>query len=38
MPEDEIYIPLHVGAEGKTDANGNPLDFGSLQATFQCKD
>ncbi len=28
MPEDSIYIPLHVGAEGKTDENGNPLDLG----------
>lgn len=28
MPEDEVYIPLHVGAEGKVDEKGNPLDFG----------
>ena len=28
MPTDQIYIPLQVGAEGKVDANGNPLDFG----------
>ena len=28
MPEDELYLPLHVGAEGKTDAEGNPLDLG----------
>ena len=28
MPEDELYLPLHVGAEGKVDKNGNPLDFG----------
>lgn len=25
MPSDEIYLPLHVGAEGKTDADGAPL-------------
>ena len=28
MPDDEIYLPLHVGAEGKVDAEGKPLDFG----------
>ncbi len=28
MPEDPIYLPLHVGAEGKTDASGAPLDLG----------
>lgn len=28
MPEDSIYLPLHVGAEGKTDEEGNPLDLG----------
>ena len=28
MPKDKMYIPLHVGAEGKTDEAGNPLDFG----------
>ena len=28
MPEDDIYLPVHVGAEGKTDAQGNPLDLG----------
>lgn len=28
MPKDKMYIPLHVGAEGKTDENGNPLDLG----------
>lgn len=28
MPKDEIYIPLHVGAEGKTDDNGNELNLG----------
>ena len=28
MPRDSIYLPIHVGAEGKTDKDGNPLDFG----------
>lgn len=28
MPEDEMYLPLHVGAEGKTDEEGNQLDLG----------
>lgn len=28
MPTDEMYMPLHVGAEGKTDQNGKPLDLG----------
>ncbi len=28
MPEDEMYLPVHVGAEGKVDAEGNPLDLG----------
>ena len=28
MPEEDIYLPVHVGAEGKTDAQGNPLDLG----------
>ncbi len=28
MPTDEIYFPIHVGAEGKTDNSGNPLDLG----------
>lgn len=28
MPDDPLYLPLHVGAEGKRDAQGNPLDFG----------
>ncbi len=28
MPSDAVYLPLHVGAEGKSDENGNPLDFG----------
>lgn len=28
MPDDEIYLPIHVGAERKTDAAGQPLDLG----------
>ena len=28
MPTEDIYLPLHVGAEGKVDKNGNQLDFG----------
>ena len=28
MPKDRLYIPLHVGAEGKTDTEGNVLDLG----------
>ena len=28
MPEDPIYLPLHVGAEDKTDDAGRPLDLG----------
>ena len=28
MPKDKMYIPLHVGAEGKYDDNGAPLDLG----------
>lgn len=28
MPEDEMYLPLHVGAEGKTNADGSPLNLG----------
>ena len=28
MPKDDMYLPLHVGAEGKNDADGNPLNFG----------
>lgn len=28
MPTDEIYLPLHVGAEGKFDENGREVDFG----------
>ena len=28
MPNDKLYLPLHVGAAGKLNENGNPLDFG----------
>jgi len=28
MPKDNMYMPVHVGAEGKTDKDGNPLDLG----------
>ncbi len=28
MPTDEIYIPIQVGADGKFDERGNPIDFG----------
>ena len=31
MPDDELYLPLHVGAEGKVDAEGNPLDLGYVK-------
>lgn len=31
MPSDNIYLPLHVGAEGKVDENGNPLDLGYVK-------
>lgn len=31
MPQDQLYIPLHVGAEGKIDTCGNVLDFGYLK-------
>lgn len=31
MPLDELYIPLHVGAAGKTDADGRPLDLGYIK-------
>ena len=28
MPEDKMYLPLHVGAAGKKDADGNELELG----------
>lgn len=31
MPDDEMYLPLHVGAEGKTDDSGKELDFGYVK-------
>ncbi len=31
MPDDPLYLPLHVGAAGKTDAEGKPLDLGFVK-------
>lgn len=31
MPIDGIYLPLHVGAEGKKDSNGNELNLGYMK-------
>lgn len=31
MPQDPMYIPLHVGAENKKDKNGNNLDLGYVK-------
>lgn len=31
MPSDKCYLPLHVGAEGKKDKDGNPLDLGYVK-------
>lgn len=28
MPNSDMYIPLHVGAQGKTNPDGTPLDLG----------
>lgn len=28
MPVDSMYLPVHVGAEGKKDSEGNDLEFG----------
>ena len=28
MPKDDMFLPLHVGAEGKVDENNRPLDLG----------
>lgn len=28
MPKDDMYLPLHVGAEGKKNPDGTPLDLG----------
>lgn len=31
MPKDEMYLPIHVGAKGKIDEHGNPLDLGYVK-------
>lgn len=31
MPKDKMYLPIHVGAEGKTDDFGEPLDLGYIK-------
>ena len=31
MPTDKMYLPLHVGAEGKKDEDGNDLDLGYVR-------
>lgn len=31
MPSDEVYLPLHVGAENKFDKDGNSLDLGYVK-------
>lgn len=31
MPDDELFLPVHVGAEGKLDNDGNPLDLGYIK-------
>ena len=31
MPEDPMYLPVHVGAEGKVDSEGKPLDLGFVK-------
>lgn len=31
MPNDILYLPLFVGAEGKEDDNGNEIDFGYVK-------
>lgn len=31
MPEDKMYLPLHVGAEGKKDSIGNELNLGYIK-------
>lgn len=28
MPDDKMYLPLHVGAQGKTNEDGSPLELG----------
>ena len=31
MPSDPMYLPIHVGAEGKKDSADNPLDLGYVK-------
>lgn len=31
MPQDKCYLPLHVGAEGKKNPDGTPLDLGYVK-------
>ena len=31
MPKDPMYLPLHVGAAGKKNKDGSPLDFGYVR-------
>lgn len=31
MPSDDMYIPIHVGAEGKKDSDGNALNLGYIK-------
>ena len=31
MPADKMYLPVHVGAEGKKDSDGNDLDLGYVK-------
>ncbi|MDO5406079.1 MAG: DUF4422 domain-containing protein [Eubacteriales bacterium] len=31
MPKDPMYVPVHVGAEGKVDDAGKPLDLGYVK-------
>jgi len=31
MPDECMYLPLYVGAEGKLDKDGNPLDLGYIK-------
>lgn len=31
MPTDQLYLPLYVGAEGKKDRDGTPLDLGYVK-------
>ena len=31
MPADKMYLPVHVGAEGKKDSDGKDLDLGYVK-------